>query len=79
VDSKRGRMGQGADSSRTHGCRRKQEVRTRTEGESRGHCDHNTCLGADGCDIGHGPQRVRPGANAGMGRAHAAMGTEGYK
>jgi hypothetical protein len=39
------------------------------------HCGGNTCLGADGCDIGRGPERAHAAAE----RVHAATGAGGIK
>ena len=34
------------------------------------HSNQNTCLGANGCNIRHGPELASVGASASMGRVH---------
>jgi hypothetical protein len=51
----------------------------RTDGRrfARSHCDGDTCLGTDGCDIGRGPEQARV-----VGRASARgcqRGARGYE
>jgi hypothetical protein len=73
TNSKRGRMRPSVDSLRVRGCGRTRGPLADGRRITHNHCSQNTCLGADGCDIGREPQQERTGAGAGMEQAHAAV------
>jgi hypothetical protein len=69
---KRGLMGGGGwDRART------QSPRADGRQFARSHCDRNTCLGANGCDIRRGPERVH--VVGGAGARGYRRGARGYR
>jgi hypothetical protein len=75
---RRRRVGSGVGCRR--GCVRTQGPGTDESRIAHSHCGGDTCLGADGCDIGRKPERARAGAGwayAAAEGAHAATGAGG--